>query len=226
MAVIPGRNPVTLEPLGHYFILFTSNPAANAYVDQVRRLHTISKGGPSALKTPLPPGLHRDGEDIEASILGFTLVPAALEHVQANMAKRPFQPSMLKMMTDGGPAAIAGRKNKAEDKVLFSVDQGTVTSSELRLALGDDGSRRNLQWELAGGENELLQLSGDDTGDEGFRKSKKRSAQRSATYLISFKDRHEARRFVREWHRRPFPVARARNQRDELLPIVNAQILW
>jgi hypothetical protein len=124
--------------------------------------------------------------------------------------------------------------------VLLSFDRGAITIHDLRMVLGDDGRLRNLQWNLAGGEGEIFKLDaaqsddeepGEDVEDpsgelEAEPEPKKRPFPTPARYIISFKDRCEARRFVREWHRRPFPTLRERNPGDESPPIAKAELLW
>jgi hypothetical protein len=148
---------------------------------------------------------------------------------------------MVRMLSEGRPAAIAGRQRQAEDMVLFSLDMGHLTHYDLATALSDDGKRRNLHWKLAGGKEDIVRLNNnqevddkmleegwnqDSADGETSRSAKKRQVRRPARYIISFKDPHEARRFVREWHRRPFPVQREHSPGDEPPPIVNAEILW
>jgi hypothetical protein len=140
------------------------------------------------------------------------------------------------MIKDGGHASILKYQSKAEAMVLISSDTGRFTPHDLRDALGADGKRRNLQWRLAGGESDITGLHNDqlvedesatDLLDGGEQRSpQKRTFRGPPRYVIAFKDRHEARRFVREWHRRPFPLQREHNLGNEPPPIVNAQILW
>src|SRR5438045_611006 len=78
--VIPGRDPETLEPRGHYFVLFSTDAAARAYRDRVIRLHRISKTWtPTSITSPLPPppGYLKDGEDIHALMQAFTIIPSS-----------------------------------------------------------------------------------------------------------------------------------------------------
>jgi hypothetical protein len=152
------------------------------------------------------------------------------------MLNRPYKPNVLRMIDEGGPAATFGRQSSAEDRVLLSVDMGSLTIHDLADTVSADGKKRNLHWKLAGGGNDIVRLNieplvEDETTKEagledGCRSKKKYVYRGPAKYVISFKDRHEARTFVREWHRRPLPVRREHSLGDERPPIINAEILW
>jgi len=239
--VIPGRDSRTLESLGHYFILFSSDAAARAYHDQIVRLHTLSKMHTRRSVTsplPPPPGYLVDGEDLHATLRGFTLIPASHNTASLRMLARPYRPAVSQMISNGGPAAVANWQRKAGEMVLFSIDRGHISLYDVRRVLGEDGRHRNLHWELAGGDQDIVALSkdGEDAagelpeepskGMEMIHGSKKRSFSQPSRFILCFKDRHEARRFVREWHRRPLPPTRERNPGDEPPPVVNVKTLW
>lgn len=134
------------------------------------------------------------------------------------------------MIAEGGHPSIAARKSKSEDMVLFSLDKGYVGIYDLRAALGRDGKERNLQWNLLPGDDDIVKLDGTkaDTAEAEMEEQEIRSRKRRqpSRFIISFKDQQEARRFVRAWHRRPFPLAQERRPEDENPPIVSAELLW
>ena len=192
---------------------------------------------------PPPPGYIKDGEDLYTTLQGFTLIPASQNFLSLRKMIRPYKSFLVNMINDNGPVAKASRLSNSEGMVLFSVDRGlagVITIFDLRLAIGDDGKRRNLQWQLVDGENDIIKIntreaeedhpeSGARMGGEEAHRDTQQKRQIPVTpsrYIISFKDRQEARRFVMEWHRRPFPIRRAWNPRNESTPIVNAEILW
>ena len=133
------------------------------------------------------------------------------------------------MIAEGGHPLITARQSKSEDMVLFSLDKGYVGIYELRAALGRDGKQRNLQWNLLPGDDDIVKLDGtkaDATEAElEDHESRRRKRRQPPRFIISFKDQQEARRFVRAWHKRPFPSAQERQPEDEA-PIVNAVLLW
>jgi hypothetical protein len=172
----------------------------------------------------LPDSLKR-GEDVQSLIRGFSLIPSR-SHLFLRLVNKPYRPAMLRLLEDGGPTAEVTRQSEAEDKVLVYSDFGNMALWELRKALLEDGRRRNLHWRIVGGENAILPLRSTPKGyqaeessstGKGFRKPER--------YVISFKDRLEARRFAREWHRRPFPL-KSRSRQFEEPPTLNAEILW
>jgi hypothetical protein len=202
-------------------------------MDKVVRLQTISKTyTPTSITSPLapPPGYLKNGEDLHALMQAFTLIPSSHQSVSIRMLKKPFQPAMQRMIAEGGHPGIAKRQSKSEDMVLFSLDKGYVSFYDLRAALGRDGKERNLQWNLLQGDDDIVKLDTkkeaelEEDEDKDGQRRKRRAPPR---YIISFKDNQEARRFVREWHQRPFPLSQERqNPEDEAPPIVNAELLW
>jgi hypothetical protein len=145
------------------------------------------------------------------------------------MINRPYKPGTLRILSEGGTHGISARQNKGEGLVLFYLDVGAVRAHELRDIIGLDGKRRNLHWMLADDaiiqveEKRVLNKDRETTADAIHSNAFSRGPSK---YMIAFKDRNEARRFVREWHRRPLPFQRERSLGDEAPPRVNAQILW
>lgn len=138
------------------------------------------------------------------------------------------------MIREGGAVEIAARQNESDSMVLFSVDKGDLYAGDILEALRVDGKRRNLQWKLNGRDKAIRRIDV-GKGEEQLRSELKadidaggprRTFHTPRKYVVSFKDLQEARRFVREWHRRPFPVPDEREAKDEPPPIVNAEILW
>lgn len=172
----------------------------------------------------------RDGEDIHKMVKSFTLVPP-YSRLFLRMLVKPYKPGTLRLLDEGGPAAIAARKSKAENMVLITSDIGYIGHHALMRAIREDGRRRNMHWKLAQWDDPLVQLKETPVVDEmeetgGSSGSKTRTLRPPARYVLSFKDRHEARRFVREWHKRSMPEKREPKPGEELPPIVNAEILW
>jgi hypothetical protein len=241
LAVIPARDRNTLEKLGHYYIICSNHAAARAYQDRTITLHRLARSMKMMEDSgvPIPPGYLQDGEDPEKLLQGFSLVPAAGQ-VSLRILRKPYRPPVLRLLKEGGEAARITKESKAGEMVIFSVDIGHITQYELEEALKDDGRRRNLHWKLGREEaGQIVKLTyndhsnnqeepGERTDDsiEVYRARKKEEYRKPSRYVISFRDRNEARRFVREWHRRPFPVKRQHRPGDEPIPIVNAEILW
>jgi hypothetical protein len=238
MAVIPARDRNTLEKLGHYYILCSNDAAARAYQDRTNKLLKLAKSRKIMEDSgvPIPPGYLENGEDPMRLLQGFSLVPAH-GRVSMRILRKPYKPSVIRLLKEGGDAARIAKESKAGEMVIFSVDIGHITQDELEEALKDDGRRRNLHWRLGREEeSHIVKLTyghgREEPGEgiegpiEAYRARKKEEYRRPSRYVISFRDRNEARRFVREWHRRPFPLRRKHNPGDEPIPIVNAEILW
>ncbi|TVY30305.1 hypothetical protein LHYA1_G001626 [Lachnellula hyalina] len=234
--IIPGRDNNTLRPLGHYFILFYNDVAAKAYLDSILRIWRIAKqrsawASSNIPGVRLPPGMLKDGEDIQKLVKSFTLVPP-YSRLFLRMLSKPYKPAMLRLLDEGGPGAIAARETKTENMVLITSDIGVFDPQQLLKAIRDDGTRRNLHWKLVLSKDRLIQLKDDPVvnGMEeemgGSPKLKQRTLRPPARYVLSFKDRHEARRFVREWHKRSMPEKKNPRPGEELPPVINAEILW
>lgn len=181
---------------------------------------------------PFPSKLLRSGEDIKQVLRGYSLAPGQ-SRLSLRLLNRPYSPKVAQLLSDGGPAAVARRKTKSEDMVLFSVDWGRIAHFDLRHAIANDGKRRNLPWSLKnGGENAIFKINSDlqnvdDHVDPATgNRQTRRNIRSPARYILSFKDTHEARRFVREWHRRPFPAEKEHKVGAEPPPMMNAEMFW
>jgi hypothetical protein len=198
------------------------------------RLHTLTRlhKKDQEARFPLPPGYLKEGENLENLIKGFSLIPGFVK-LSLRMLSRPFSPRVERLIQEGGPAAIAG-KEAGEHMVLFTTDRSHITHADVGFLLRQDGKRRNMKWNIASNVREsIIRLQHhegqqfDESSKEGRRFGKgTRTYNGPERFIISFKDSHEARRFVREWHCRPLPMQQARRAEDEPPPIVNAEILW
>lgn len=238
--VIPGRDIYTLEKLGRYYILCSNHAAARAYLDRTLALSNLKRAHNKTLsaRLPPPPGVLRDKEDPDEVLRGFTLVPEN-GRLSLQLLEQPYRSSMRDFLTSGGPVPLVAKEGKPGEMVLFSFDRGYISHFDLVQALKKDGKRRNLHWRIGGEQEHIIQIHDNqqdddseekDAGVEGFTNMDpgrpRKPIQRPSRYIIYFKDRHEARRFVREWHRRPFSVKREYSPGDEPPPIVNAELLW
>lgn len=209
-------------------------------MDKLIRLHLISRTyTPTSLLSPLPPppGYLKDGEDLHALMQAFTLIPSSQQHMSIRMLRKPFKPTIQRIVTEGNYPAIVECQRKSEDLVLLSLDKGHVGIYELRSEIARDGNLRNLRWNLLPEKDDIVRLEGGkvlpDEGDwtgpdlqqDLDRKQKGRG--QPTRFILSFTDNQEARRFVRSWHRRPFPLRPGpQYPKDEEPPIVNAELLW
>lgn len=218
---------MTLAPLGKYFLVFSSNAAARAYLERTLDLKEFA----TANDFTRYHRARRMGEEPGMMIQNFSLVPSDGQ-LSIQMLAPPFSKGVQWMIDAGGPAPLVGRQNKAQDIVLFTTDGrgGYIEKRTLARALADDGLRRNLHWRFAGDRDEAIVKLETNLLDETASGRRKTTYKGPARYTIAFKDSNEARRFVREWHRRPFPLTSLRRLKeeagDEPLPVVHAEICW
>jgi len=233
--VIQGRDANTLEPQGHYFILFTHAAAATAYIQEAKRLHTLARttaGSLEASKLPPPPGLLRQNEELSKMLNSFSLVPGPVP-LEIGHVAQPYTEAMVQMLTAGGHYFLSRLQINGEGTVLFGVDAGLIGLEELEEAIDKDGQRRNMFWRLV--EREAIvpmhrqsEMDADVKEAMGAEPGAHTTYRRPARYILSFVDQQEARRFVRDWHKKPFPRDKShrRTAGEEAPPIVNAQIMW
>ena len=233
-AVIQSREALTLEPLAKYWLLFTSEVAALAYIDQTIRLHDLARknlGGimlPSSVITR-----STTEEELQSSLRSFSLVPGThqLDIVQL---RRPYRLGENQLIKFGGPQHLKDLKPNDEGLVAFALTSGVATAREIKEILDKDGHERNLLWKLveSTGIEELDALRGVPSRGVkpapnlwGTKRAETSAYALPSRFVLTFEDRYEARRFVREWHRRPFPRPSLYGT-DEEPPTVLAEYLW
>ncbi|KAI9645275.1 hypothetical protein NHQ30_006010 [Ciborinia camelliae] len=242
--IIPGRDPQTLESLGHYFILFSSRAAALAYFHRTIELHTLSRNYspnmiplPPPARTPnLPPSTLPSPKELQSALRNFSLIPP-YTRLSLRLLQKPYRPAIAALLTTGSPNPLTFSRSQshAQDTVLFTLTIPSIGLSSwgLREILEADGKRRNLLWRFAR-QGAIVRLGekakvrpGQELGYQGENGiGGKKVYNTSGRYIISFLDRAEARRFVREWHKRPCPLQKEYKDGDEPPPIANAEIMW
>ncbi|KAI0103131.1 hypothetical protein GGR51DRAFT_550005 [Nemania sp. FL0031] len=167
LKVIQARNPDTLEPKGHYFILFDTPEAALAYKDRLEHLWQLCKAHipgahhaslHSLRRHPLPlsEGLRQtpSGEDVAQLVRSFTLVaPTQRRHVALS---RMGPARIAELHLEGGFVGQLAARAGSEFLVLVRLDGGRLALDTLRRAIEDDGVRRNLAWRITDLENGIL----------------------------------------------------------------------
>ncbi|KAI3332968.1 hypothetical protein F4824DRAFT_473549 [Ustulina deusta] len=157
LKVIQARNPDTLEPKGHYFILFDTDEAAAAYKDRLEQLWQLGKahvpgahhGLAHMRQQPLPRGLRRTehGEDVAQLIRTFTLVPPSQRlHLQQSRLGRA---RVAELYREGGFVDRLAARAGSGFLVLVRLDGGRLALETLRRAIDEDGARRHLAWRVA-----------------------------------------------------------------------------
>ncbi|KAI0553683.1 hypothetical protein F4679DRAFT_432115 [Xylaria curta] len=162
--VIQARDPDTLEPKGHYFILFDTHEAAVAYKDRLEHLWGLGKayipgahhGRWHAMQQPLYKGLRRNraDEDTGRLVRSFTLVPPSQRlNVQLSRASPE---RIAELYLEGGFVNRLAARAGSDFLVLIRIDGGRLTLDTLRRAIDDDGARRNLAWRITDLDNGIL----------------------------------------------------------------------
>lgn len=127
------------------------------------------------------------------------------------------------------------RKNKSRSRagraILTWVQGYNPPLSSIREMINQDGRKRGLAWSLAGDVPaiEKVDYSSDDgmtTQPNGSAKSGQSKERLRRRWIVTFTDESEARRFIRRWHRRPFPLRGAGTGVGEPPSLVNAEFVW
>jgi hypothetical protein len=145
--------------------------------------------------------------------------------------KRPFTSAMKKLLNNGGIKPLMDLQLNGEGVVLFSLQAGMISAREVHDIIEADGKHRNLRWSLVQGRGiqeieELMWVDRDEEQQRDLIARRKGAYTRPSSYVLSFTDRFEARRFAREWHRRQLPkIERYQINDVEEPPIVLAEFL-
>ncbi|KAH7401017.1 hypothetical protein DE146DRAFT_735981 [Phaeosphaeria sp. MPI-PUGE-AT-0046c] len=147
--VIPGRNPISLERLPFYYILFKSPESAYAYQNNVTRLHKLAAlHQPTNIFSaiPAPRGFLEDGEDVDAVTSSYLLRPT--EHAPAiRTLMQPYHPGLRSLFTQGGYTPImpdADDKRNRIYKVLMHIEGYEPSFSDLFTVFRRDAASRGL----------------------------------------------------------------------------------
>ncbi len=158
--VIQQRHPDTQEPLGQYFVIFSTYTAALAYEQNLRHLHRLSRHAlPDAYKAKagvsegLPPA--EDNEVLAASLRAFTVFPpSATPRLRLYSAKHlskairdleKEQQQRREVTGRARDAFYAGQIRAAKDiqRVLEKLDSGEVEAGigECKVLLRLEGGK-------------------------------------------------------------------------------------
>ena len=220
------RDLTTFEPTGRYFILFPNAAYARTYQGHIVRLHQMAKTHtPTSIESPLPlqPGVIIEGEDAYTLLQDYSLCPPS-QRIHIKLLHPPYTASIKQVLEQRGYHPLVEATNKAGTSVLFSVDGQRWPTSIIRDAVAADGRDRGLQWDIAIHRLDTLESAAASldystcTETEGLAQL---SARRLSRWIVSFLNESEARRFIRVWHRRPFPLASGDDR-----ALVHAEFIW
>jgi hypothetical protein len=134
--VIPGRDPLSLERMPFYFLLFKSPESAHAYQNNATRLHKLTalhqpRNIFSAI--PAPKGFLEDGEDINAATSSYLLKPT--EHaISLRMVMQPYHPALRALIEQGGYNPIVPNVDEKKNriyKILMHIEGYEPSPSDL-----------------------------------------------------------------------------------------------
>lgn len=208
------------------------NPSyARIYQNYVTKLHNMAQTHtPTSLESPLPPpaGMIVEGEDVHNLLQDYALCPPS-QRISIHSLFAPFSGSLKRLIENQGYPQLVEHNNRSGRAVMFWVEGHLPTTNTIRSAIDQDSRDRGLPWAIEGGNRyvEKLDLSVATPEDIERVGQPEARAQTHATarWIITFVDEDEARRFVRAWHRRPFPLP-SDFARGETTPLVNAEYLW
>ncbi|EMD58314.1 hypothetical protein COCSADRAFT_104132 [Bipolaris sorokiniana ND90Pr] len=145
--VIPGRDPVSLERLPFYYLLFKNTEAALAYQKNASRLHKLSaRYQPSSILSAIPPpkGFLEDGEDIGAAVASYNLLPK--DHAMSlNVLMQPYNPALRLLIERGGYQPIApgvDEKGNRIWRVLLHIEGYEPSASDIYIAICTDAYKQ------------------------------------------------------------------------------------
>ncbi|KAF1948048.1 hypothetical protein EJ02DRAFT_449520 [Clathrospora elynae] len=134
--IIPGRDPLSLERMPFYYILFKDAESALAYQKNASRIHKLSAlHQPANIFSAIPPprGFLEDGEDITAITSSYNLVPTH-HQLSLNVLMQPYNPALRALIERGGYQPImpnVDEKGQRIWKVLMHIEGYEPTPSDL-----------------------------------------------------------------------------------------------
>jgi hypothetical protein len=149
--VVPGRDPISLERLPFYYLLFNTPASALAYQKNASRLHKLSRlHQPSSIMSPIPPpkGFLEEGEDINAATSSFLLAPTSAP-LLLQMVMQPYNPHLRTLVEQGGYAPIVSNSSvggKAIYKVLMHIEGYESSKIDFYQLLAQESYTRGIQW--------------------------------------------------------------------------------
>jgi hypothetical protein len=163
MGIIPGRDPLSLERLPFYYILFRSPESALAYQNNVARLHKLAGlHTQSSIFSAIPPpkGFLEDGEDLNAVLSSYLLAPP--DHkLHLNMVMQPYNPSLRTLLHQGGYSPIVPHTTSEDQsvwKVLLRIEGWEPKAEDLFFIFTRHAYERGLVWPFHNNEHGISRL--------------------------------------------------------------------
>jgi hypothetical protein len=244
LKVIPYRNEKTLAFGDRYYLVFKNPALARAYQSRANMLHQLAQTHtPKSIESPLrpPPGVKHKGEDLSSLLIDYTLAPPS-QDLHLRVIFPPYDQPIQRLLSLNGTTALKTPIDRASRCVLLWVDGYQPNSANIKHMLLMDSQDRGIEWGPTAGKGsvDLFTSSRINSGSslEGPSSSTVDSLERWEKetptlnkWLITLEDETEARRFVRAWHRRPYPGwmdanAKTDDNRHEPWPLVKVEFMW
>lgn len=196
-----------------------------------------------------------EGENIHDVLQNYALCPPS-QRISLRVLFPPYSPALRRLIDQRGyaqievppaPAPTSGMIQEEEQKknknnttsnrsrsgraILIWVQGYNPPLSSIREMINQDGRKRGLAWSLAGDVPaiEKVDYSSEDgptTQSNGSAENGQSKERLRRRWIVTFTDESEARRFIRRWHRRPFPLRGAGTGVGEPPSLVNAEFIW
>ena len=198
------------------------------HLDQLAKKYT-----PTSYASPImpPPGMLINGENVYTLLQDYTLC-ASSQRLSIRLLQPPYATSITSMLQNNGYPKIVSPIDKSGRSVLFWVNGRRPSTLLIEEMLDKDGMNRGSKWGPRNGKGsiELIKSSYELNEAENSHSTNDIELKDSnfSRWIVAFEDENEARRFVRTWHRLPFPfpVIRRNPGYEEPLNLIHAEFLW
>lgn len=166
-----------------------------------------------------------EGDDAYTLLQDYSLCPPS-QRIQLKLLSPSYAASIKQVLDQRGYRPLLKKTNKTGRSVLFSVDGQRWPTSVIRDAVAADGRDRGLAWDISVDRLDTMRTVADGFDEPTCTETDELAelgARRHAPFrwVMSFLNENEARRFIRAWHRRPFPSGRGHDR-----AIVHAEFIW
>lgn len=160
--IIPGRDPLSLDRLSFYYLLFRSPESALAYQKNAARLSKLSAlHAPDSIHSPImpPSGFLENGEDISAATSSFVLHPQG-HKLELRTVMQPYNRALRALINAGGYTPIAPAidptTNKPVHRVLLHIDGYEPSHGDLWGIISRHAHARGIIWPFLGDHSSAL----------------------------------------------------------------------
>ena len=157
--------------------------------------------------------VEEEEEDLYALLRDYTLCPPS-QRLKLRLIKAPFSWGTKKLVENAGYSPITRGGPNGEDlsgrAVLFWVEGGRQPRmGKVERVIAADGKERDMPWDCKVDELDFMDTEEGELGEREWKTEQQQQQQqrgRIKRWILSFQEEDEARRFVRRWHQREFPL--------------------